>query len=177
MCKLKQDSAISLSLYLDSVFKNKHKLVHNQAPVMNRLCPFLTLSKILCKWKQDSAVSIFLYLDSVFKYKHKLVHNQSPAMNRLCPFLLNLHKWKIDGLFDSIIRREWDLLSRIFYDLSVQTLNEIGCVNYFPDFQRKLEEDRHVIPIVSPWKYGYFPPHFFSRLSSSVATTSLLVAL
>ena len=41
LCKWKQDSAISLSLYLDSVFKNKHKLVHNQAPVMNRLCPFL----------------------------------------------------------------------------------------------------------------------------------------
>ena len=40
LCKWKQDSAISLSLYLDSVFKNKHKLVHNQAPVMNRLCPF-----------------------------------------------------------------------------------------------------------------------------------------
>ena len=23
------------------LFKNKHKLIHNQAPVMNRLCPFL----------------------------------------------------------------------------------------------------------------------------------------
>ena len=41
LCKWKQDSALSLFLYLDSVFKNKHKLVHNQAPVMNRLCPFL----------------------------------------------------------------------------------------------------------------------------------------
>ena len=41
LCKWKQDSAVSLSLYLDSVFKNKHKLIHNQAPVMNRLCPFL----------------------------------------------------------------------------------------------------------------------------------------
>ena len=41
LCKWKQDSAVSLFLYLDSVFKNKHKLVHNQAPVMNRLCPFL----------------------------------------------------------------------------------------------------------------------------------------
>ena len=28
-------------LYLDSVFKYKNKLVHNQAPIMNRLCPFL----------------------------------------------------------------------------------------------------------------------------------------
>ena len=41
LCKWKQDSALSLFLYLDSVFKNKHKLIHNQAPVMNRLCPFL----------------------------------------------------------------------------------------------------------------------------------------
>ena len=41
LCKWKQDSAVSLFLYLNSVFKNKHKLIHNQAPVMNRLCPFL----------------------------------------------------------------------------------------------------------------------------------------
>ena len=41
LCKWEQDSAVSLFLYLDSVFKNKHKLIHNQAPVMNRLCPFL----------------------------------------------------------------------------------------------------------------------------------------
>ena len=34
LCKWKQDSAVSLSLYLDSVFKNKHKLIHNQSPVM-----------------------------------------------------------------------------------------------------------------------------------------------
>ena len=33
LCKWKQDSAVSLFLYLDSVFKNKHKLIHNQAPV------------------------------------------------------------------------------------------------------------------------------------------------
>ena len=33
LCKWKQDSVISSFLYLDSVFKNKHKLVHNQAPV------------------------------------------------------------------------------------------------------------------------------------------------
>ena len=41
LCKWKQDSVVSLFLYLDSVFKHKHKLVHNQAPVMNWLCPFL----------------------------------------------------------------------------------------------------------------------------------------
>ena len=41
LCKWEQDSVVSLFLYLDSVFKNKHKLIHNQAPVMNRLCPFL----------------------------------------------------------------------------------------------------------------------------------------
>ena len=41
LCKWKQDSAVSLFLYLDSVFKNNYKLIHNQAPVMNRLCPFL----------------------------------------------------------------------------------------------------------------------------------------
>ena len=33
LCKWKQDSAVSFFLYLDSVFKDKHKLVHNQAPV------------------------------------------------------------------------------------------------------------------------------------------------
>ena len=33
LCKWKQDSVISFSLYLDSVFKYKHKLVHNQPPV------------------------------------------------------------------------------------------------------------------------------------------------
>ena len=41
LCKWKQDSVVSFFLYLDSVFKNKHKLIHNQSPVMNRLCPFL----------------------------------------------------------------------------------------------------------------------------------------
>ena len=41
LCKWKQDSVVGFFLYLDSVFKNKHKLIHNQAPVMNRLCPFL----------------------------------------------------------------------------------------------------------------------------------------
>ena len=29
LCKWKQDSVVSLFLYLDSVFKNKHKLIHN----------------------------------------------------------------------------------------------------------------------------------------------------
>ena len=33
LCKWKQDSVVSLFLYLDSVFKYKHKLVHNQSPV------------------------------------------------------------------------------------------------------------------------------------------------
>ena len=33
LCKWEQDSAVSLFLYLDSVFKHKHKLIHNQAPV------------------------------------------------------------------------------------------------------------------------------------------------
>ena len=33
LCKWKQDSVVSFFLYLDSVFKNKHKLVHNQPPV------------------------------------------------------------------------------------------------------------------------------------------------
>ena len=41
LCKWKQDSVVSLFLYLDSVFKYKHKLVHNQSPVSNRHCPFL----------------------------------------------------------------------------------------------------------------------------------------
>ena len=41
LCKWKQDSVISFSLYLDSVFKDKHKLVHNQSPVCNRHRPFL----------------------------------------------------------------------------------------------------------------------------------------
>lgn len=33
LCKWKQDSVISFFLYLDSAFKYKHKLVHNQSPV------------------------------------------------------------------------------------------------------------------------------------------------
>ena len=41
LCKCKQDSVVSSFLYLDSVFKNEYKLIHNQSPVMNRLCPFL----------------------------------------------------------------------------------------------------------------------------------------
>ena len=48
LCKWKQDSVVSLFLYLNSVFKHKHKLIYNQAPVMNRLCPFLLN---LHKWK------------------------------------------------------------------------------------------------------------------------------
>ena len=37
-----------LFLYLDSAFKHKHKLVHNQTSVWNRHCPFLLN---LHKWK------------------------------------------------------------------------------------------------------------------------------
>lgn len=33
LCKWKQDSVVNLFLYLNSVFKHKHKLIHNQAPV------------------------------------------------------------------------------------------------------------------------------------------------
>ena len=33
LCKWEQDSVISFFLYLYSVFKDKHKLVHNQSPV------------------------------------------------------------------------------------------------------------------------------------------------
>ena len=33
LCKWEQDSVISFFLYLDSVFKDKYKLVHNQSPV------------------------------------------------------------------------------------------------------------------------------------------------
>ena len=43
LCKWENRIQIFI-LYLDSVFKYKHKLVHNQSPVMNRLCPlFLNL--------------------------------------------------------------------------------------------------------------------------------------
>ena len=33
LCKWEQDSVVGFFLYLDSVFKDKHKLVHNQSPV------------------------------------------------------------------------------------------------------------------------------------------------
>ena len=33
LCKWKQDSVVGFFLYLDSVFKKKHKLIHNQSPV------------------------------------------------------------------------------------------------------------------------------------------------
>ena len=33
LCKWKQGAVVSLFLYLDSIFKNKHKLVHNQVSV------------------------------------------------------------------------------------------------------------------------------------------------
>ena len=112
--------------------------------------------------KQDSVVSLFLYLDSVFKHKHKLIHNQAPVWNRHCPFLFNLHKRKIYGLFYSIVRRKWKFWFRVLSDFSIQVLNEIGCVDYFSDFQRELEENSQIIPVVSPWKYSiwYFPPAF-----------------
>ena len=32
LCKCKQDSVV-IFLYMDSVFKHKHKLIHNKAPV------------------------------------------------------------------------------------------------------------------------------------------------
>ncbi|CCY01945.1 dNA-3-methyladenine glycosylase I [Prevotella sp. CAG:924] len=37
LCKWKQDSVVVIFLYLDSVFKNKHKWVHNQPPVMHTM--------------------------------------------------------------------------------------------------------------------------------------------
>ena len=33
LCKWKQDSVVGFFLYLDSVFKHKHKFIHNQSPV------------------------------------------------------------------------------------------------------------------------------------------------
>ena len=120
----------------------------------NALLFFKALSYFLCKLKQDSVVSFLLYLYSVFKNKHKLVHNQSPVMNWLCPFLLNFHKWKINGLFNCIIRREWKLWFCILPDFPVQVFNEICGIDYFSDFQRKLEENSQIIPVVPPWKYS-----------------------
>ena len=34
LCKWKQDSVVSLFLYLNSVFKHKHKLIHNQVTIL-----------------------------------------------------------------------------------------------------------------------------------------------
>ena len=114
----------------------------------------VTLSKILCKWKQDSVISFSLYLDSVFKHKHKFVHNQSPVWNRHCPFLFNLHKWKIHGLFYGIVRREWKLWFCVLSDFPIQVFNEICGIDYFSDFQRELEENSQVIPVIFPGQYG-----------------------
>ena len=63
LCKWKQGSALSLFLYLNSVFKNKHKLVHNQAPVMNRLCPFLRKHSVNYRYW------IFIYNNSDSHYE------------------------------------------------------------------------------------------------------------
>lgn len=42
LCKWQQDFGCKFTPYiLDSVFERKHKLVHNQATVVNWLCPFL----------------------------------------------------------------------------------------------------------------------------------------
>ena len=38
LCKWKQDSAVSLFLYLDFVFKNRYTLIHNQSPVTASPC-------------------------------------------------------------------------------------------------------------------------------------------
>ena len=64
-------------------------------------------------------------------YNHKLVHNQSLVINRQCPFLLNLHRWKIDGLFDSIIRRKWKLWFCVLSYFSILVLYEISGIDYF----------------------------------------------
>lgn len=44
LCKWKQDSAVSIFLYLDSVFKYKHKLVHNQSPAIIGCVHFFSIS-------------------------------------------------------------------------------------------------------------------------------------
>ena len=138
-----------------------------------------TLSKIMCKWKQDSAVSIFLYLDSVFKYKHKLVHNQSPAIIGCVHF------------FSISISERYT----VFFTASSEGNESFDFVYFliFP-FRFSMRLVVYIIFLISSgnWKktvrssqlflhesmaYGYFPPHFFSRLSSSVAATSLLGAL
>ena len=96
LCKWKQDSAVSLFLYLDSVFKNKHKLIHNQAPVMNRLCPFLlnlienlngkirkyTKSKL--SFPSDDAVkkTVYLSLMEIEKKWTQPIHNWGLIMNQ-----------------------------------------------------------------------------------------------
>ena len=44
LCKWKQDSVVSLFLYLNSVFKHKHKLIHNQAQFEIGIVHFFSIS-------------------------------------------------------------------------------------------------------------------------------------
>ena len=91
---------------------------------------------------------------SVFKHKHKLVYNQSPVSNRHCLFLLNLHQSEVYHFLHSIIRREWTLWFSVLSDFSIQIFYEVCGVDYFPDFQWKLEENSQVISVILPWKDG-----------------------
>ena len=83
-----------------------------------------------------------------------MVHNQSPVSNRHCLFLLNLHQSEVYHFLHSIIRREWTLWFSVLSDFSIQIFYEVCGVDYFPDFQWKLEENSQVISVIPPWKDG-----------------------
>ena len=42
----------------------------------------------------------------------------------------------------------------VLSDFPIQVLNEICGIDYLSDFQRELEENSQVIPVVSPGQYG-----------------------
>ena len=81
-----------------------------------------------------------LYLYSAFKNKHNLVHNQSSVMNSRSP--------SEQSILSSSLHHPKRMT---FSDFPIEIFNKICGLDYFPDFQKELEENSQVIPIVPPF--------------------------
>ena len=70
-------------LYLDSVFKYKNKFVHNQAPIMNRLCPYLMARLFHRIWNVLSTLYGMFIPYNVEKFIHQHPHISFPLSDRM----------------------------------------------------------------------------------------------
>ena len=105
----------------------------------------MTQSTILCKWKQNSVISS-PYICILLSKISIIWFIINPRL-----WIVDLHQSKVYYLLHCIIRREWQFWFDAFSDFPIEIFNKICGLDYFPDFQKELEENSQVIPIVPPF--------------------------